>query len=129
MARIITTIDKTGPFFTKDPALTFRANVDVLLAAIAAEAEEDVRAQSEPFRDTGAFVAGVRGRTHRLDGAAFKTPTATVSQTHVYPWKNAGPRQYRGGKLEASRHMFRRTRSRIRGVNKLNSAELLKGLQ
>ena len=129
MARFITTIDKTGPFFTHDPAKTFRQNIDALLEAIGAEGEADVKAQSEPHRLTGAFVEGVLGRTHRLDGGAFKNPEVVVSQTHIYPWKNGGARKYRGGKFEAQYHVFRRTRGRLRGVNKLNSAELLKGLQ
>lgn len=129
MARFATTITRTGPFFEKDPAKTFRQNADVLMEAIASEGERDVQAQTSAFKaPSGAFREGVKGRTHRLDGAPFKHPGVVVSQTRVYAWKSAGSRQYRGGKAEAIYHLFRRTRSRIRAVNKLNAAELLKGL-
>lgn len=129
MARFVTTIKRTGPFFTHDPAKTFRANADVLMEAIAREGEADVQAQTSAFKHpSGAFREGVQGRTHRLDGAPFKHPGVVVSQTHVYPWKSGAPKQYRGGRAEAVYHMFRRTRGRIRAVNKLNAAELLKGL-
>ena len=130
MARIVTTISTKGPFFAHDPALTFRANADRLMAAVAAEGEADVRAQVEsgvasPSRH---FAPGVVGRTHRLDGAPFKQPGAVVSQTYVYPWRSGAPRQYRGGKLEARLHAFRRTKARVGRVKRLNQAELLKGI-
>lgn len=125
-----TTIDLTGPFFTKDVAKTLRQNADAMFAAVAAEGESDVKAQSVGFRhETGAFREGVRGRSARLDGAPFRSPGAVVSQTHVYRWARGGVRQYRGGKVEASRHMFRRTAGRLRRAKKLNVAELLRGLQ
>ena len=128
MARFVTTIRRTGPFFEKDPALTFRQNADRLMAAIAAEGEADVRAQTAQASKTPSteFLPGVVGRDHRLDGAPFKHPGAVVSQTHVYPWKSAGSRQYRGGKF--GKPIFRRTGGRIRSVRKVNQAELLRGI-
>ena len=142
MAKVITTIKKTGPFFHVDPAKTFRANCDTMFAAIAREGESDIKAQAEPHRLTGHFIEGVQGRSRRLDGAPFKNPGVTVSQLLAYPWKGhtteagaasavmirgyrAGA-QYRGGKLAPP--WFRRTRARIRSVMKFNRAELLKGL-
>jgi hypothetical protein len=130
MARIVTTIVKTGPFFAHDPALTLRQNADRMMEAIAREGEADVRAQVAAGVRTPSehFLPGVVGRTHRLDGTPFKIPGAVVSQTHVYPWRSAGSRKYRGGKLEARIHAFRRTRSRVSAVRRLNTAELLKGI-
>ena len=151
MAKVITTIKKTGPFFHVDPAKTFRANCDTMFAAIAREGESDIKAQAEPHRLTGHYIAGVQGRSRRLDGAPFKNPGATVSMIDPYPWRGhtrekgaasavvvrffrtgASAEGYRagawylGGKLAMP--WFRRTRSRIRSVMKFNRAELLKGL-
>lgn len=133
MARVRTTIDKSGPFFTKDPTKSFEQNARRMMDSMAAAAETEARSLAAPWSPghsgSGDFEEGIVGRTHRLDGAPFKHPGMVVSQTHVYPWKNAGARQYRGGKLEASRHVFRLTGSRMRGTRKVNVAELLKDLQ
>jgi hypothetical protein len=55
-----------------------------------------------------------------------------VSAQHIYPWKShlSAPAnaQYRGGKVEARRHMFRRTAGRLRRAKAINMAELTKGL-
>lgn len=129
MARIKTTVVRTGPFFEHDPAKTFRQNAEVMMEGIAAAGEREAKSLATPYRRTGAFLEGIRGRTHRLDGSPFKDPSAVVSQTHVYPWPGGAPKQYRGGRLESSWHIFRLTRSRVGVVSKLNQAELLKGLQ
>ena len=149
MARIKTTIDRTGPFFHGDPGATFHDNLQTMMEAIAVVAEGEAKALAGPWSPgsmgSGAFRAGIYGRAHKLSGEPFKWPTATVSQTHIYPWKGhvtssgasagvdvSGYRagaQYRGGHLEAKHHMFRLARSRVRSMQRINQAELLKGLQ
>jgi len=124
---MITTIDKTGPFFRSDPVRTFRQNIRTMMDAVAREGESDVRAQLAPHSRTGATVAGVIGRTASLGGKRWAV-SAVVSQTHVYPWPGGGQKQYRGGKLEAKTHAFRKTASRIRSTRAVNVAELLKGI-
>jgi hypothetical protein len=131
--RIVTTIQRTGPFFEHDPERTFLANAQLMMEGIAREGEADVQAQVMPHSRTRVFESGVVGRTHRLDGLAFRMPTAVVSQTHVYEWKNhrtapAGA-QYRGGKFERKFGFFGRTFRRVRSMRALNVAELLRGLQ
>ena len=42
---MVTTISLKGPFFQADPARTFRQNVRVMMRAVAAEGEADVKAQ------------------------------------------------------------------------------------
>jgi hypothetical protein len=88
MARtgITTTINNTGPFFTKDPAKTFRQNIRVMMAAIAAEGEADVKAQlaagdagRQPISLLGDHVSGhVIGRTASLAGRNWQV-TAVIS--------------------------------------------------
>lgn len=131
--RIATTISRDGPFFAHDPQATFQENLATMLEAIAREGESDVRAQVAPYSKTHTFESGVIGRTHRLDGAPFKTPQAVVSEQHVYPWKHhkSAPEaaQYRGGRFERKHGVFGRTFRRIRSMKALNAAELMRGLQ
>lgn len=132
MARFISSITKTGPLFTADIDKTLGENFRTLMEAIAREGEADVRAQSP----AGAFSQGVRGRVESLHGKRWYR-NAVVSQTYIYPWsvphgqrgfKGRDEAQYRGGKLEGRRHMFRRTASRLRSARAINQAELAKGL-
>lgn len=118
-------IEFSGPFFTKDPVLTFRENARKMLEGMAAEGEAAVRAAS-PY-DTGAFRGGVVGRTKSLSGRKWAM-TAVISQQHVYRWPNAGSKEYRGGKLEARLHMFRRVTSALRRSRAVAVADLTKGM-
>lgn len=131
--RSFTTIDLTGPFFEKDPAKTVRQNVRVMMEAMAREAESDVKAQI-PSK-SGETARGIRGRVQSLAGKPWAV-TMVVSQQRAFPWKHMGTRGfvgrgeavYRGGKLEAKLHMFRRTAGRLRRSRAVNTAELTKGL-
>ena len=153
--RFKTTMDLTGPFFETDPTKTLEENARRMLAAMAAEGQADVRAQIRPHNrqtrmvDAGYMEEGVFGRVNKLDSSPFAKPSMVVSAQRIYPWgghASIGPHigglsadstmvggfrggaQYRGGKLEKSIHMFRRTAGRMRRSRKLNAAELLKGL-
>lgn len=117
------TIDLSGPFFQKDPTLTLRGNIRKMMAGVAQEGEAAVQATYPVF--TGQGQRGVEGRTNSLSGKAWMA-TAVISQTHVYPWKNGGAKQYRGGKSEARHHMFRsayRQLNRSRAVLRANLTE------
>lgn len=127
MARAATTISLSGPFFERDPAKTLSENIQTMLEAVAEEGERDVKAQAASHIYTGAFQAGVEGRVRSIAGKHWLR-TAVVSQTHVYRWPNGGPKQYRGGKLEARYGMFKRTATRLRSSAAVNRAELTKGM-
>lgn len=118
-------VEFSGPFFTKDIKKTFRQNARAMLDGMAREGEDAVKRES-PVR-TGAFRAGVRGRVASLGGKPWML-TAVISQTHVYRWPKGGQKQYRGGKLEARRHMFRRTASALRRSRAAAMADLTRGL-
>jgi len=120
-----TTIVLTGPFFKAQPSKTFRQNVRLMLEAMAKEGEEDVKVQYPVL--TGAGQAGVVGRVRSLSGRPWAL-TMVISEQHVYPWPHGGMKQYRGGKTEAKRHMYRTTASRLRKSRAVNNAELAKGL-
>lgn len=137
--KIASTIDVSGPFFTNDPRKTFRQNARVMLAAIAAEGEADVKVQlvsaqgvRSPLRYPTA--RGIRvsdhvvGRVKSLSGKPWQV-TAVVSVNA----SGASTRQAIGlmaaaSYIERRNHVFRRTTSRLRKAKKLNAAELLKGI-
>ena len=132
MVTAATTIDLSGPFFEADPSKRLFANIRIMLEAIAKEGEADVRAQfpvggiGDPHPGLG--QSGVIGRVVSLSGKPWRV-TAVISEQHVYPWANGGQKQYRGGRLEARRHMFRTTKGRISHSRAVNMAELTKGLE
>lgn len=128
MTRLISTIELSGPFFTKDVKKTFQANVRAMLEAMAEEGQTDVQSQFTGHIDTGEGVSGVKGRVHGLSGKPWEQ-TMVISQQHIYPWAHGGSKQYRGGRLEAKVHMFRRTATRLRKSRAVNVAELTKGLE
>lgn len=127
MVRAVTTIDLSGPFFESDPRKRLGENIRTMLDALAAEGEADVKAQAASHQRTGSFVKGVQGRTRARSGKRWYL-TAVVSQTHVYAWPNGGPKQYRGGELEARYGFFRKTKARLNRSRAVNAAELTKGM-
>lgn len=135
--KITTTIDTSGPFFTKDPAKTFRQNIRVLMDQYAALGEEDVKAQLKqgesrrrpmhgitPVRVSGHVV----GRTKNLRGKRWAV-TAVVSVNNSGFSKAQGKTlMAAAATIERREHTFRRTSARLRRARKLNQAELLKGV-
>lgn len=135
-SKLATTIDLSGPFFRKNPRLTFRQNVQVLMAAVAVEAEADVRAQMrqsdgsrKPIRVLGDHTSDhVIGRTRSLKGKQWAV-TAVVSVNNSGFTKAGGTSlMAAGASVERRTHAFRRTTGRMRKAKALNTAELLRGL-
>ena len=128
----------TGPFFTKDPRLTFRQNARVMLAAIADEGETDVKVQMEAgesgrkpisTRVTPNRVAGhVVGRVKGMSGKPWAV-TAVVSVNNSGFTKAQGKAlMAAASRVEGEVHAFRKTTNRLKRSRKINAAELLKGL-
>jgi hypothetical protein len=115
----------TGPLFTHDPSKTFRANARVMLKAMADEGQALARDTWPTL--TGEGRAGTIGRVQSLSGRPWAL-YMVVSAQHVYAWPHGGAKQYRGGKVEAKRHMFRRAATSLRSSRALNRAELAKGM-
>lgn len=117
----------TGPFFQRDPSLSFVLNVQAMLEAVAKEGQEAVQSLY-PVGPTGHGKAGVYGRTKSLTGKKWYA-VAVISQTHVYPWPAGGAKQYRGGKTEAKHHMFRTVTQQLRASRAVLHANLTKGIE
>lgn len=135
-------IDVSGPFFTRDPELTFRQNVRVLMAAIASEGAEDVRQQLRQgesgraeisartaFGSMGRVSHHIVGRVHNLRGRPWAV-TAVVSVNNSRWTKQQGiALMAAASELEGRLHAFRKTTNRLRRGRAVNRAELLKGLK
>lgn len=138
MSRFASNISKTGPFFTKDPAKTFRQNIRVMMDALAAEGEADVRGQLQAGEGSryplgggirpGRVSAHVKGRTHALTGKRWAVSAVVSVNASGLNARQAIKLQAAGSVVEAETHAFRRTRGRIARARAVNRAELLKGI-
>lgn len=138
MARkaIATTIDLSGPFFRKDPTKTFRQNIRVLMDAIAAEGEEDVKAQlragnagRKPIRRLGDHTSDhVIGRTRSLKGKRWAVTAVVSVNNSGYSRAQGVSLMAAASSVESRTHAFRRTAARLRKARAVNSVELTKGM-
>jgi hypothetical protein len=135
--RSVTTILK-GPFFEKDPGKTFRQNIRVMMDAVAAEGQADVRAQLQAGQGSR-FPLGGGLRPGRVSGHVIGRTVSLVGKRWAVSAKisvnNRGLSPKQGVKLmaaasylEGQTHAFRRTKGRIGRAKRVNAAELLKGL-
>ena len=140
---ITTTLTTKGPFFQADPSRTFRQNVRVMMAAVAAEGESDVKAQLKAG-ESQRYPLGGGIKPGRVSGHVVGLgPISKLSRTRregglaaVVFVNNTGFTKKQGTKLmaaashlEGTVHAFRKTKNRIARSRKVNEAELLKGLQ
>lgn len=138
MVKLATTMNVKGPFFEHDPAKTFRQNIRVMLAAVAAEGRSDVIAQLEqgqagrlpigsgvePERVSGHVV----GRVASLGGKPWKvTAVVSVNNSGFTP-KQGIALMAAGSVVERRTGAFKRTTGRIRRSKHVNVDELLKGI-
>jgi hypothetical protein len=135
--KITTTIQKTGPFFAKDPGKTFRQNARILMAAVAFEGERDVRAQMQagnarrrPISRLGGHASDhVLGRTAGISGRPWAvSAVVSVRNTGFSPIQGVSL-MAAASRVEQETHAFRRTTSRIRRSRAANLEELLKGIE
>ncbi len=133
---ITTTIDLSGPFFTKDPALVLSQNVELMMAAIAKEGEEDVRAQMQAGESTraplsfgGRVAERLRGRVTSLQHNPWhRTAIVSPSREGLSP-KDAIALYAAASRIESKSHPFRTTTNRLRRAKAVNTAELTRGLE
>lgn len=140
-ARLYSSVDLTGPFFTKDPAKTFRANARSMMRGLALEGEADIRAQLYMGEAGRAVISNkvrpARVREHVTAGIPFTPARAKTGaiRVHVYvPNFRFTPREGRAlmaaySRVERQTGAFARTTRRMRRAKAINVAELLKGLR
>ena len=127
-------LEKSGPFFTKDPQKTFRKNVREFMDEVAALGEAEVKSAMragesgrremrgiQPARVSGHVV----GRTSSLKGKRWAL-TAVVSINNSGLTAEQGRTlMAAGAEIEKREHVFRRTTARLRRAR----TDLLKGLR
>ncbi len=143
MARpsLYTKIDTSGPFFTKNPGKTFRANARSMLRAMAVEAEESIVSNlksSDGGRapiSAGVKPAHVSGHVRAgVPHTPGKSQTGVIKVNVYVPNFGFSAKQGRAlmaaySRVEAKTRIFRRTTSALRRARSLNVGELLKGLR
>jgi hypothetical protein len=133
---IVTTIDMSGPFFTKDPKKTFRQNVRDMMDQLAEAGESDVKAQLQAGAGSRAVISHgvspdrvsehVVGRTKSISMKRWAL-TAVVSVNNIGLSRQGGiALMAAASRLESQTHAFRKTAARARKVSKMN--DLTKGL-
>ena len=130
----VTTISFTGPFFEKDPGLTLRENMRVMVAAMAEEGATDMQAQirakagSMPY-STGWTADHVYGHTKSSKTGRPWALWAAVSQdTQGMDAKTAIRTMAAASSIGLRWDPWRKTRNRLTRSRKVNKAELLKGI-
>lgn len=133
-----TSITMTGPFFDRDPRLTFRQNARKMLEAVAQEAARDIRTQLQSTEANRHEIRVGGGRVSDLiegyaTGLRSGRRWVLTSRVHV---RNQGFTKARGISLHAAAsaderqtHAFRRTTQRVRRSRAANMDELLKGIR
>lgn len=128
----MTTVDLTGPFFTKDPRKTFRQNARVMLQAIAEEGEAAVKARAPYYTgrsgDPNAHIRDfIRGRVVSLRGKPWALTAVVSSLFHMYNTDNGKHYGY-GRKLDRKTRFFRRGVATVRKQRR-EAEKLLRGLE
>src|SRR5688572_20057743 len=126
-------VDFKGPFFTRDPRKTFRANIRDFMDAVANEGERDVRQQIEARASampnyTGHTAAHVRGRTANLSGKRWQVTAVVGMDTRGMSRAQAIRTQAAASSVEGRFHPFRRTTAAIKRGRAVQMANLTKGL-
>lgn len=135
--KIATTIDLSGPFFTKDVTKTLNENIVLMLEAVAEEGELDVRDQLVATQEGRLPISRLGDRvSDHVRGRVVSLASKHWQRTAVISVNNSGFGPYEGrslmaaaSKVEGATHAFRRTTSRLKRARAVNRAELMKGLE
>lgn len=130
---LTTRMDFSGPFFTRDPALTVRENIRGMLERLAEEMEKDVQGQIEARAGSMPAYTGwsrnrVVGRTASLKGRRWWLHAVVSANTAGMDKPTAIRTKAAAATIERRWHPFRRTSFRVRHSRAVIGADLTKGL-
>lgn len=130
----VTKITLEGPFFTKDPGKTLRANVRNLMDALAAWGEEQVKGVIETNAASMPFYSGwsdthTKGRTESLGGKRWGTWAVVSANTSGMDATDAKRTKAAAATIERRWHPYRQVKSAIYRARPLLTADLTKGLE
>ena len=132
----ITSIHYDGPFFTKDPGKTFRANVRTMMRALGEEAQRDVETQMRhnegrraPIAELGDHASRhVVSRVKSLRGKPWEAAAVISVNNQGFTPEQGVSLMAAASEVERQTGANKRTASRLRKSRKINVAELLKGI-
>jgi hypothetical protein len=122
-----------GPFFTRDPGKTLRANVRDMLDEMAAWMEIEVKtgiavnAGSMPFYSGWSYDQTI-GRTTSISGKRWGTWAVVSANTEGMDAKDAIRTKAAAATIERRFHPYRQVKSAIYRARPLLTADLTKGL-
>ena len=132
--RVTSDVTLSGPFFTRDPGKTLRANTRDMMDALAAELEGEVRADiagnagSMPAY-SGWSWAHTRGRTVSRSGKRWGTWARVSAYTGDLAAKQAIRTKAAAVTIERRWHPYRKARRSVYRARALLRADLTKGLE
>lgn len=125
-------IEFSGPFFTKDPAKTFRQNIRAMMDVIAEDGQRDVYARiaAIPPRgvDTGRTRSNVVGRTKNRAGKRWAVTAVVGVLNEGFTQREAVSLMAGAASIEGRFHPFRRAAADIRRFRRDMEQHLLDGL-
>jgi hypothetical protein len=133
MTILTTDVTLSGPFFTKDPGKTLRANVRDLMDALAEQMEGDVKdaiaanAGSMP-QYTGWSRDRTVGRTVSISGKRWGTWARVSANTEGMSKADAIRTKAAAASIERRWHPYRKAKSNVYRARALITADLTKGL-
>ncbi len=130
---VTTKVTLAGPFFTKDPGKTLRANVKDMNDQLAEWMEGEVRGLIESAAGSMPFYTGwsrdhTIGRTSSLGGKRWGTWAVVSANTAGMDAKDAIRTKAAAATIERRFHPYRRVKSGVYRSRALLTADLTKGL-
>lgn len=135
--RVTSNVEVSGPFFTRNPGKTLRANVRDLMDALAEQADRDIEQVVDAH--VKPMPGYVRGRTSSLQGKRWGTwarvaPTtaglgkpAAIRMMAILAGRHQGNHGTTVG-IEKQWHPYRAARSNVYRARALLTADLTRGL-
>lgn len=131
------TIDLSGPFFQKDPALTLRGNIQRMMAALAEEGEKSARdafGQSESSRQPISLLgdrvsAHVKGRVVSLAGKQWRASAVVSINNSGFAASQGVSLMAAASSVERRTHVMRNLSRSIRTARAILAANLTAGIE
>jgi hypothetical protein len=122
-----------GPWFERDPKLTFRANVLRLMDEVASFGQTDIQARIRALPPAGVRTGHtadlIEGRTRSLVGKGWAVTAVVSPNTSGLGANESIATMAAASEIESRAHVFRRGASDLRKFKRDMETELMKGLE
>lgn len=126
--------DFSGPFFTKNPGKTVRANIRDLMDSLARESEDQLKEaigglESSMKHPTGWTREHIVGRTSSLTGSRWGLHMVISANTNHMTRHDAIRTKAAAAGIERRWHPFRKLASALRSSARIGRFDITKGLE